>query len=77
LAMQQKDYPKAISLLQQYVAANPGDDGAWMALGDAYEQTQQKDRAIAAYQQALKANPTSAEAKQALDEIQATGPATK
>jgi membrane associated rhomboid family serine protease len=77
VAMQLKDYPKVIRLLEQYVAANPGDDEALVALGDAYEKNQQKDRAIAAYQQALKANPTSAEAKQALDEAQGSSPAPK
>jgi membrane associated rhomboid family serine protease len=77
VAMQLKDYPKVIRLLEQYVAANPSDDGALVALGDAYEKNEQKDRAIAAYQQALKANPTSAEAKQALDEIQGSSPAPK
>lgn len=67
IAMQLKDYPKAISLLEKYTAANPGDDEAWLMLGEAYQQNQQHDKAIAAYEQALKVNPSSSDAKQALD----------
>ena len=69
IAMQDKDYPKAISLLEQYTAANPRDDGAWILLGEAYNQNQQKDKAISAYEQALKANPDSGEAKDALQTL--------
>jgi membrane associated rhomboid family serine protease len=69
MAMQQKDYAKAISLLEQYTAAKPGDDVGWMALGEAYEKNRQQEKAIAAYQQALKVNPNSSDAKEALDEI--------
>lgn len=72
LAMQQRDYPKVISLLEQYTATNPGDDGALVALGNAYEMNQQKDKAIAAYQQALKVNPSSSEAQEALDQVRGT-----
>jgi rhomboid protease GluP len=67
LAMRDKDYAKAASLLEQYTAANPADDEALVMLGDAYEKNNQKDRAVAAYQKALKANPKSEEAKQALE----------
>jgi rhomboid protease GluP len=77
VAEQQKDYPKVIRLLESYVAKNPADDGALIDLGDAYKENQQKDRAIATYQQALKANPSSAEAKQALDELQGASLAPK
>ncbi len=72
LAIQQKDYGKAVSLLEGYTTANPGDDGAWVALGEAYEKNQQLDKAISAYQQALKINPNSTEAKDALAELQAS-----
>ncbi len=77
MAMQEKDYPKAISLLERYTAANPGDDGAWVWLGEAYDKNQQKDKAIAAYQQALKVNPGSSEAQHALDAIRGTSPPEK
>ncbi len=69
MAMQQKDYPKAISLLEKYTAANPDDEGGWIALGEAYERNQQQEKAVAAYQQALKVNPNSADARQALDSL--------
>jgi membrane associated rhomboid family serine protease len=73
MAMQDKDYPKAISLLEQYTAANPSDDGALVMLGDAYARNRQQDKAVAAYQQALKVNPGSSDAQQALDEIRGNG----
>jgi rhomboid protease GluP len=69
LAMAQKDYAKAIRLLEPYVASNPGDDGALVALGQAYAGNQEKDKAIAAYKQALRINPNSEEARAALSEM--------
>jgi rhomboid protease GluP len=69
LAMAQKDYTKAIRLLEPYVASNPGDDIALVALGQAYAGNQEKDKAIAAYKQALKINPNSQDAKAALNEM--------
>jgi membrane associated rhomboid family serine protease len=73
VALQQKDFPKAIRLLKTYVAANPDDDTALVALGAAYEGDHQRDRAIATYEQALKVNPDSLDAKNALAQIRAGG----
>jgi cytochrome c-type biogenesis protein CcmH/NrfG len=70
MALQRKDYAGAIALLEKYTAANPEDDEGFYILGQTYERTDQKDKAVAAYQQALKVNPNFSEAKQALEEIQ-------
>lgn len=69
-ALDRKDYAGAIPLLEKYTAANPENADAFFMLGQLYENAQKKDKAMGAYQQALKANPNFAEAKQALDELQ-------
>jgi rhomboid protease GluP len=71
-AWRQKDYPQVIQLLEKYTAANPGDDRTLVMLGEAYEANNQRNKALAAYQQALKVNPGSVEAKQALDDLQSS-----
>jgi membrane associated rhomboid family serine protease len=74
LALDHRDYPRAIELLEQYTRNNPGDDHVLSFLGALYAENNQPDKAIAAFQQALKANPGSEEAKQGLEELNATTP---
>ena len=74
MALQSRDYPTAIALLERYTAANPDDDEGLFILGQTYEKTQQKDKAIAAYKQALKINPNFTDAKQALEDLQGNSP---
>jgi len=69
VALDNKDYPRAIRLLEQYTSHNPDDDHIWTVLGMLYADNNQRDKAIAAFQQALKANPDSAEAKVALNHL--------
>jgi membrane associated rhomboid family serine protease len=70
-ALDKKDYLQAIIFLQQYVRSNPKDDHILNLLGDLYVETNQRDKAVTAFQQALNANPDSEEAKQALQELNA------
>lgn len=65
-ALDQKDYPRAIRLLEQYTKKDPDDDHIWTVLGMLYADDNQRDKAVGAFQQALKINPDSAEAKAAL-----------
>ncbi|MBZ5532545.1 MAG: rhomboid family intramembrane serine protease [Acidobacteriia bacterium] len=70
LAFQERNYPKAIEILEADVAARPDDDEAMVLLGDAYMMLHQQNKAISLYQQALKVNPNSKDAQQALKELQ-------
>jgi len=76
-AIQQKDYPKAIKLLERYIALNPDDDRALVLLGEAYQNDQQPDKAVGAYEQALKLNPNIPEAENALQELRGNNPPQK
>jgi rhomboid protease GluP len=76
-ALDHNDYGQAIHLLQQYTQSNPDDDHIWTLLGALYAETNQRDKAVAAFQQALRANPGSQEAKQALETLNATPPQEK
>ena len=71
LAINNKDYAQAIYLLEHYTKSNPDDDNIWTVLGSLYAENNQHDKAVAAFQQALKVNPDSEEAKQALQELNA------
>jgi membrane associated rhomboid family serine protease len=77
LALDHKNYAQAIQLLEHYTSSNPNDDHIWTVLGDLYAENNQQDKAVAAYQQALRANPDSEEAKQALQELNASSPPEK
>jgi len=68
-ALDRQDFGQAIGLLEQYTRSNPNDDHIWTILGDLYAESNQRDKAIAAYQQALRANPGSEEAKHALQAL--------
>jgi rhomboid protease GluP len=76
-ALDHRDYPRAIALLEQYTRTNPDDDHIWNLLGDLYAENNLRDKAVAAYQQALRANPGSEEAKEALQELNAPVPPEK
>ncbi|HLW52239.1 MAG TPA: rhomboid family intramembrane serine protease [Candidatus Angelobacter sp.] len=69
-ALDRRDYSAAIPLLQKYTVVNPEDEAGFIMLGRMYEMTQQSEKAVAAYQQALKVNPNSADAKQLLEDLQ-------
>jgi len=72
-ALARHDYPKAIALLEQYTQVEPDNDQAFNILGSLYAETGQADKAINAFQQALRINPDSPEAKQALQQLQDAG----
>jgi rhomboid protease GluP len=65
------DYHSAVVLQEQYVDEHPGDDQALINLGKYYMYTDERDKAISAFSRALKANPNSEEAREALEELQA------
>ena len=69
IAWHQRDYPKAIHLLEKYTVARPQDDDGLLFLAQAYWNNNEPQKAIGALEQALRVNPNSQDAKQALDEI--------
>ncbi len=69
IAWHNKDYAKTISLLEKYTVAMPEDDVGLLMLGEAYAHDNQPDKAIAAFEQALRVNPNSEDAKQDLEEL--------
>jgi rhomboid protease GluP len=73
-AVDHQDYPRAIDLLEQYTRSNQGDSHIWSVLGALYIQNNQRDKAVAAFQQALKINPGSEEAKRGLQLLGAAPP---
>jgi rhomboid protease GluP len=77
IAAQQGDMAKAITSLEQYTSNHKEDDKAFIFLGALYSETNQRDKAVAAFQNALKANPQSRDAKEALSELGADQPGQK
>jgi len=69
IAWQNKDYAKTVSLLEKYTVAMPEDDVGLLMLGEAYANNNEPDKAIAAFEQALRVNPNSEDAKQDLEEL--------
>ena len=69
IAWHNKDYAKTVSLLEKYTIAMPEDDVGLLMLGEAYAHDNQPDKAIAAFEQALRVNPNSEDAKQDLEEL--------
>jgi len=57
LALQQKDYSKAISMLESYISSHPADYSAYSFLGEIYEQGKMKNKALDTYERGLKINP--------------------
>ena len=64
-----ENYAKAVHLLEKYTVARPEDDDGLVFLGEAYGNSNEPDKAIAALEQALRVNPNSEDAKQDLEEI--------
>lgn len=65
-ALRSRDYATAIPMLEKYTTEQPTNDKAWTALGFAYQNYGDTEKAIAAYEQALKVNPNSRVAQQSL-----------
>jgi tetratricopeptide (TPR) repeat protein len=65
IAMQRKDYPEAVELFKQAVAANPHDAVAYNNLGEAYEHLKGDYFAdvLASYRSAYRENPNMVEAR--------------
>jgi rhomboid protease GluP len=74
IAINQKNFMKAIVLLKQYTNGNPNDADVWTVLGELYVQTDQHSQAVDAFTHALELNPDSEEAKQALEELKSAPP---
>jgi rhomboid protease GluP len=74
IALNQKDFPKAIVLLKQYTNDHPNDAEVWTVLGELYVQTDQRPKAIDAFSRVLELSPDSEEAKQALEELKSASP---
>lgn len=77
MAERQHDYASAAQYTEVYLKDNPQDEDAWLDLGKYYVLMQQDNRAIAAFQNALKLNPESALAKEALQSLGATPESNK
>ena len=69
IAWRQRNYAKAVHLLEQYTVAWPQDDEGLVFLGEAYLSTNEPDKAIGAFELALRVNPNSEDAKQDLEEL--------
>jgi membrane associated rhomboid family serine protease len=65
------NYRTATEYLEKYTADNQQDDEALLELGKLYVLTNQHDKAVSAFQRALKANPGSYDAKEALQGLEA------
>jgi rhomboid protease GluP len=65
------DYLSAAQFQEAYVQDHPGDDRALFELGKYYALGGQREKAISAFQRALKVNPGSENAKQALEALSA------
>jgi len=71
LAERQGDYRTAAQYMEAYAKDNPQDDEALLDLGKYYVLMNQRDNAVNAFQRALKANPSSDLAKEALESLDA------
>jgi rhomboid protease GluP len=77
LALEHRDYSRAIQLIEEYTSSHPNDGDAWNMLGDLYAITNQRQKAITSFQRALEANPDSETAKRALAELNGESPQQK
>jgi rhomboid protease GluP len=68
-ALRSENYAKAIPMLEKYTAEQPSNDKAWAALGFAYQNEGNREKAVAAYGEALKINPDSKLAQQGLQDL--------
>ena len=76
-AVQRGDFNAAIPLLERYTAANANDEQGWVLLGAAYALTEQPKKAVSAYEQALRINPDSEDARDALQALRSDSPPAK
>jgi membrane associated rhomboid family serine protease len=76
-AWSKRDYGKAARLLEKYSASRPQDDIALVMLGEAYANNNETEKAVAAFERALKINPNSIPAKQDLEELRGNPPTDK
>jgi cytochrome c-type biogenesis protein CcmH/NrfG len=76
-AVQRGDFNAAIPLLERYTAANANDEQGWVLLGAAYALTEQPKKAVSAYEQALRINPNSEDARDALQALRSDSPPAK
>jgi rhomboid protease GluP len=69
VAFRSRDLATAIQVLEKVTASDPQNVDAQVALGFAYQATNQPQKAIAAFEQALKIDPDEADAKEALNQL--------
>jgi len=69
--LKQQNFPAAIKLLERATEANPNDDRGYALLGYAYEKNGDRDKAIAAYKEAVQLNPNDKRTQEALQELEA------
>jgi membrane associated rhomboid family serine protease len=70
MALEQRDYPTAIRILEQIAKSEPNDARLQAALGYAYQMNHERDKAIAAYQRALQIDPNMDDVKENLQGLQ-------
>lgn len=71
IALDQRNFPKAILLLEQYTRSNPNDANILGILGALYLETNQRQKAVSTFSHVLEIDPNSETAKQALEELKA------
>lgn len=76
-AFEHKNYAKGIQLLEEYRTRKPDDVDALVWLGNMYLREKDRDKASAAFRQALLVNPESEDAKDGLEELGETPTAAK
>jgi cytochrome c-type biogenesis protein CcmH/NrfG len=67
-AWEARDWDSVVAYMSKVVAANPGQDMVWTRLGFAYRRLGNYDKSLAAYDQALKINPSNRGALEYLGE---------
>jgi membrane associated rhomboid family serine protease len=72
--IEKHNFPGAIGLLERATAADPNRERAHVLLGYAYERNNERDKAIAAYRDALQLNPNDQRVQQALQELESEPP---
>ena len=77
LAWSHKDFGRAVHHLERYAASRPDDDVALVMLGEAYVNNHELEKAVNAFERALKINPNSMEARQDLEELRGSTPESK
>lgn len=77
IAIQEKNYSKAVSMLESYISAHPEDSSAYAFLGEIYEHLQMKNKAIETYERGLKISPDDPALKQDMQRVQAADSTSK